>query len=225
MAKTIFISGIDTGTGKTLVTAGLMRALRAGGKEVYGMKPVASGCKMVDGSLVSDDALVIQANGSHVLPYVTINPIALENPCSPNIAAKLEYRETDVNVVMSAYGDMPETADYILIEGIGGWRTPFCSNAGSVDFVKTLGIPVILVVGLRLGCINHALLTLGAIQQDGIQLAGWVVSVTDPDFNYSEETLDYLKDTMPAPLLAHIPFLSRIDLDRVGTCFDINLLQ
>jgi len=224
MAKTFFITGIDTGTGKTLVTAGLMRALRAGGREVYGMKPVASGCKMAEGELVSDDALVIQTSGSQVLPYLMVNPIALKNPCSPNIAARLESRETDVNVVMSAYADMPKTADFILIEGIGGWKTPFCDNADSADFVKMLGIPVILVVGLRLGCINHALLTLEAIQQNGIQLAAWVVSQTDPDFEYSNESIAYLRNTMPAPLLAHIPFLSRIDLDSVASCFDISLL-
>jgi len=224
MAKTFFITGIDTGTGKTLVTAGLMRALRAGGKQVYGMKPVASGCKIVEGRLVSDDALMIQDNGSHAIPYITINPIALENPCSPNIAAKLESRETDVNVVMSAYGDMPETADFILIEGIGGWRTPFCDNAGSAGFVKMLGIPVILVVGLRLGCINHSLLTLEAMQQDGIQLVGWVVSRTDPDFRYGNESIACLQDAIPAALLADIPYLPRIDLDRVASCFDIRLL-
>jgi dethiobiotin synthetase len=224
MAKTFFITGIDTGTGKTLVTAGLMRALRARGREVYGMKPVASGCKMAGGELVSDDALVIQASGSQELPYLMVNPIALKNPCSPNIAARLESRETDVNVVMSAYADMPKTADFILIEGIGGWKTPFCDNADSADFVKMLGIPVILVVGLRLGCINHALLTLEAIQQDGIQLAAWVVSQTDPDFDYSNESIAYLRNTIPAPLLAQIPFLSRIDLDSVARCFDISLL-
>jgi dethiobiotin synthetase len=127
--------------------------------------------------------------------------------------------------VMSAYGDMPKTADFILIEGIGGWRTPFCENAGSADFVKKLGVPVILVVGLRLGCINHALLTLEAIQQDGIQLAGWVVSQIDPDFKYSNDSIAYLRNTIPAPLLAHIPFLSPIDLDSVAACFDIRLLQ
>jgi len=223
--KTIFIAGTDTAAGKTFVTVALMQALKARGKQVYGLKPVASGCRTTDKGLVSDDAILIQQNCSQILPYKTINPVALANPCSPDIAARLENRTVALDEVIHAYKQMPAQADFVLIEGIGGWRTPFCETAGMSDLVKLLAIPVILVVGLRLGCINHALLTVEAMRNDGVKLAGWVATRPDPDFNYVSETIACLAANIGAPMLAQIPLMNEATRDEAGVYFNLGLLH
>lgn len=219
-ATSFFVTGTDTGIGKTLTTVALMQSFRAAGHHVYGMKPVASGCRMTSAGLVSDDALLIQKYCSEPLPYNLINPVALENPASPNIAAALEARECLPERIFHAYTAIREKPGHVFIEGIGGWRTPFCGALGMADFVRLLDVPVILVVGLRLGCINHALLTLEVLQHDGVTIQGWIANQSDPDYQYSGETISYLISEISVPLLGEIPYLYDNNADAAGAFID-----
>lgn len=222
--RSIFITGTDTGVGKTRVTVALMQRLVETGARVGGMKPVASGCIHSGPALVSDDASLILQYSNIPLQYDEVNPIAMELPVSPDIAAAMEGKDIGLGPVKSVYARLRQRCDYLLVEGIGGWRTPCTSSRGMADIVEELGIPVILVVGLRLGCINHALLTVEAIQKDGFQLLGWVANRIDPDFGYSEQTLACLADRISVPLLGDLPYQETPDTSLHGAFLDINVI-
>jgi dethiobiotin synthetase len=225
-AKSFFITGTDTGVGKTLASILLMRAFSKAGLAVYGMKPVASGCIQTSQGLVSEDALQLIKNSSMELPYALVNPVNLATPCSPNLAAKLENRQVCFDGMVQAYQQIIERPGIVVVEGVGGWRTPVCGLAGMEIMVKQLEIPVVLVVGMRLGCINHALLTVEALQRDNIVLAGWIANVCDHTYAYSEQTVSCLQDFMKCKLLGVIPHLHDSDVDLAGLCLDVSpLLQ
>ncbi len=201
LARGWFVTGTDTGIGKTWTTLALMRAFQAKGLCTGGMKPVASGCEMTEDGLVNDDARsILEQSGTHE-PYALINPYALKEPVAPHIAAARAGARIDMSHILSAYQQLAARHEIMLVEGAGGWRVPLTDDHFFPDLVRAMGIPVILVVGLRLGCINHALLTAGRIQADGHRLAGWVANAIDPLYGEMAETLEVLDKYIASPRL------------------------
>lgn len=208
MAKTFFLTGTDTDAGKTFVASALLKAAEKQGKSTLAMKPVAAGCLQTDNGLRNDDALTLQQAMSLHLPYEQINPVALEPAIAPHIAAVQAGRNITVSRLAGfCRGVMMQRADFALIEGAGGWRVPLNRRETLADLARELQLPVILVVGMRLGCINHALLTAEAIVRDGLSLAGWVANRLDPSMSCYTENFDTLKRWLPFPCLGELPYL------------------
>lgn len=216
--KGLFITGTDTGVGKTYVTVRLMRELQGLGACVVGMKPVATGAFREGGRLVNEDALALQHAGSVVVPYEWINPFVFEPPVSPHIAARLAGQEIDLARISEVFGRLAESADLVLVEGVGGWQVPLGEDLYLSGMARALDLPVVLVVGLRLGCLNHALLTSAAIEAEGVGYAGWIANCVDSEFLCATENIETLKRVLPAPFWGCLPFASdnppaRSDLD------------
>lgn len=205
--KTFFITGTDTEIGKTFTTVALTRTLRAAGRRVSVLKPVASGCERIDGIWQNDDARALRAAADNDQDYVSVNPLALVPAIAPHIAAQEAGVELSVARLLQLTDATRSRRDEVLlIEGAGGFLVPLNARESYADFVQALQLPVILVVGMRLGCINHALLTAEAIRARGLTLAGWVANSPQPTMNRYTENLAYLRDHLPAPLLAEIPW-------------------
>lgn len=220
MAQAFFITGTDTDAGKTSVAAGLLCAAKQQGCSTLAMKPVASGCDMSAEGLRNSDALALIAQSTVPLPYTQINPYAFAPAIAPHIAAQEAGVELSVaGLYRAAQVILQEQADFILIEGAGGWRVPISATEFLSDFAIALQLPVILVVGVKLGCINHALLTAQAIINDGLELAGWVANVVDPSCARLAENLATLQQLMPAPCLAEVPHLSTPSAEYVAGYF------
>lgn len=200
-----FVTGTDTGVGKTWVSVALLRALRRTGLKAVGMKPVASGCRLRAGSLVNDDALLLQANGALALEYRQVNVYAYAPAVAPHIAAKLVGERIDCAVIAQQYNCLCEMADAVVVEGVGGWLVPLNETEDVAALAGRLGLPVLLVVGLRLGCINHALLTARAIAAAGSVLAGWVGNAMEPTMDYATENIHTLTERLGAPCLGVLP--------------------
>lgn len=217
MKNTYFITGTDTGVGKTLVTAALLHLAEKQGLKAFGIKPVAAGCDETPEGLRNEDALLLQTHSSIKLPYEQINPIALRAAKAPHIAAAEEGKRLNLDrLVGLCRGTLMQPADLRLIEGAGGWRVPLNEFENLSGLPAQLKIPVILVVGLRLGCLNHALLTAEAIQRDGVQLAGWVGSGIDPQMDSVEDSIAALKMRLPVPCLGVIPALEAVGVERAA---------
>lgn len=203
-----FVTGTDTGVGKTTATVAMLQAARARGLSSLAMKPLASGCEMTADGLRNTDALALQAAMTATLPYRQINPIALAPAIAPHLAAR------EAGVLLSSdrlsgfvRGLMLQPADLLLVEGAGGWRVPLNDSELFSDVPRQLGLPVILVVALRLGCLNHALLTAEAIMRDGLCLAGWIANRPgELAMDYEQANLDYLRKRLPAPCLGVLPW-------------------
>ncbi len=202
-----FITGTDTECGKTEVTLGLMALLQARGHKVLGMKPVASGAELTADGLRNEDALRIQAQGSEEIPYSRINPYAFEPPIAPHLAAAQQNETIRFDALEANYQALAQQADHLLVEGVGGWRVPLGPEGDVSDLAVALGLPVILVVGLRLGCINHTLLTVDAIQASGCTLLGWVANQIDPEMEAQDGNLVTLQVQIHAPCLGVVPYL------------------
>lgn len=216
MKNTYFITGTDTGVGKTLVTAALLHLAEKQGLKAFGIKPVAAGCDDPEG-LRNEDALLLQTHSSIKLSYEQINPIALRAAKAPHIAAAEEGRRLNLDrLVGLCRGTLMQPADLRLIEGAGGWRVPLNEFENLSGLPAQLKIPVVLVVGLRLGCLNHALLTAEAIQRDGVQLAGWVGSGIDPQMESVADNINALKARLPAPCLGVIPALGEVSVESAA---------
>lgn len=217
MSPGFFITGTDTEVGKTRVTLAVMAALQVLNKQVVGMKPVASGCSESSDGLRSDDALQIIQQASTKQKYTLVNPYAFAAPIAPHIAAQNAGVTIDLNRIISAYRALQANADIVVVEGVGGWRVPLGDNTTLSDMVRQLGLPVIMVVGLRLGCINHALLTAEAIRADGIEMIGWVANRIEPEYVDVDATLDTLRARLNAPLigtLAYEPVMQSASLSQ-----------
>jgi len=211
MEKGYFITGTDTNVGKTWATIALMRYFKGQGKTVAGMKPVAAGCLMVDGRLKNEDALLIQENASWQIDYDLINPYAYELPVSPHIAGVNNPARLDV---LAAQFELLKTlADIVIVEGAGGWYAPLNERESISDLAKALALPVIMVVAIRLGCINHARLTYQAVKQSGVKCAGWIAVCTDPDLLSRDENIQAIKTAVDAPLLAVLPYMDDADFN------------
>jgi dethiobiotin synthetase len=198
-----FISGTDTGVGKTAVTCGLLLALRARGIRAAGMKPVAAG---VAPEGHNEDVVALCSSSMAGLPASAVNPYLFKAPVAPNIAAKLENRVITWSELTAGFHTLSAVAEIVLVEGVGGWRVPFSPDLMQAALPQSWSLPVILVVGIRLGAINHALLTVEAIAHDRCALYGWIANVIDPEYPYVEDTITSLTARIEAPLLAHIPW-------------------
>jgi dethiobiotin synthetase len=208
MNQAWFITGTDTGVGKTLVACGLLKAWSQAGHRVVGMKPVASGCRQAQSGLRSDDAEMLLAGSTVTVSYVEVNPYAFAPAVAPHLAAQASGAEIELDRIQSVFNRLRQRAQIVIVEGVGGWHTPINNNETMAELVKALSIPVILVVGLRLGCLNHALLTVAAIQQAGLRLAGWVANSIEPELLLREENIQTLKQRIDAPLIGVIPGLT-----------------
>jgi dethiobiotin synthetase len=204
--KGFFITGTDTGIGKTWATLYLMNVLRNRGLKVVAMKPVATGAISSEGRWVNEDALALQRAASIPVPYEQVNPFVFESPASPHIAAAQAGRRIDLGKITRIFSGLAESADGVLVEGVGGWKVPLNGREQVADLAGALGVPVILVVGLRLGCLNHALLTHAAIASSGVAFAGWIANRIVRDFPYAAENIETLTAELGGPPLAVLPY-------------------
>ncbi|EFP98580.1 dethiobiotin synthase [Vibrio caribbeanicus] len=208
MAKKFFIAGTDTDVGKTVASIALLTWLNSRGYRTVGYKPVAAGCEMKSGSLRNSDANYLQKFSSVKLAYENINPYPLKLAASPHIAAKSDNVNISFDLINQKLAENERNTDMVLIEGAGGWRVPISETIYLSDWVKLEKIPVILVVGIKLGCLNHAVLSADAIRSDGVDIVGWVANQLKPDTEHYAEMVTMLSEKLEAPLLGEIPFLN-----------------
>ena len=212
-----FIAGTDNDVGKTLISQGLLELAQSKGLSCYALKPVATGCEETAAGLRNDDALKLMQSSTIKLSYQQVNPLAFKRAIAPHAAASKEQRNIDLQrLVGFCRGAMTHRADFILLEGEGGWRVPLNNRESMAQLPQQLSLPVILVVGVRLGCINHALLTVEAIKRDGVSLLGWVANHIDPNMQASEESVKTLELAINAPLLGVVPFMPQPCAKRVA---------
>lgn len=210
-ARSVYVTGTDTGVGKTLVSAALLHRLRSTGLRASGMKPVASGCERTPDGWRNDDALRLQAASDPRPTYDDVNPYALELPTAPQLAARAMAVSVDLLRLGDAYLRLAMQADAVVIEGVGGWAAPLDDGLDQADLVRMLDVPVVLVIGLRLGCLSHARLTARAIQSDGVSLIGWIGSSVDPMFSERNDYIELLRDALTAPCLGVLPYAPDAD--------------
>jgi dethiobiotin synthetase len=220
--KGFFITGTDTEIGKTFVTAALTRALAESGLRVAPIKSLAAGQEFIDGRWVNEDVATLHAAQNLGLTDTEVGPLQFREPCAPHIAARLEGRNIDRDALLSAIRATAAKADIALIEGVGGFRVPLTDTWDTADLAVDFDLPVILVVGLRLGCINHALLTAEAVRARGLRLAAWVANTVDPHQPHVADNLASLQAGLKAPCLGHLPRLS--DPLAAPACLDISAL-
>ena len=205
MSRGVFVTGTDTGIGKTTVSCALLRALRARGLRAVGMKPVASGCERTDEGWRNDDALQLLAASDPRPDYALVNPYALPDPTAPEIAAAEVGVAIERERLQVAFDALGAQADFVLVEGVGGWSSPITAQLDQADLARGFGLPVLMVVGLRLGCINHARLTERAIRADGLHLLGWIGNAVDPQLRHVDETISILDRAIEVPRLGLLP--------------------
>ena len=210
-ARSVFITGTDTGVGKSVSSAALLHALRARGLRAVGMKPVASGSERTQEGWRNEDALALQAASLPVPDYADINPYALEHPLAPELAAADAGVSIELPVLTRAFARLSAQADAVVVEGVGGWAAPLTATLDQVDLVRAWDLPVVLVVGLRLGCINHARLSARAILADGARLVGWIANDVDPAMARSDDNFAILHRVLPAPCWGRLPHAPMAD--------------
>jgi len=221
----LFITGTDTGCGKTLISLGLMRLLQGRGHSVLGMKPVASGADVTPQGLRNGDALRLRAQGSLELPYPAINPYVFAPPIAPHLAAGQAGETIDLNLIRAHCEALAAQADHVIVEGVGGWRVPLNERQAVSDLALMLGLPVVLVVGLRLGCINHALLSAESILAGGAPLAGWVATEVEPGMLARSGNIETLEQRIGAACLGVVPYLEGPSADEVARSLELPDLQ
>jgi dethiobiotin synthetase len=200
-ASGIYITGTDTGIGKTTVSCALLHALRGRGLRAVGMKPVASGCERTPQGWRNDDALQLLAASDPQPDYALVNPYAFPDPTAPEIAAAAVGVRVESERLLVAFDALAAIADIVVVEGVGGWTAPLTAELDQADLARALDLPVVLVTGLRLGCINHARLSARVIRADGLRLLGWIGSAVDPEFRHAAETVSILQRVIDAPML------------------------
>jgi dethiobiotin synthetase len=226
VSQGFFVTGTDTGVGKTVISVGLLHAFARQGRRVVGLKPVASGCELTKEGLRNDDALALQAAANVALPYDTINPYAFAPAIAPHLAAAQNNQSIEVGNIKRIVDNVHEQGDILIVEGVGGWQVPLNDHETMADLATVLGLPVILVVGLRLGCLNHALLSAVAINAAGLRLAGWVANSADPDFEAREQNIATLNHWLKAPCLGQIPYFSdKVPAAQLADLLDIRQLR
>jgi dethiobiotin synthetase len=224
----LFVTGTDTEIGKTLVSAALLRGFARAGLRAAGMKPIAAGAFEVDGVWHNEDADQLDAASSVLLPPTLRTPYLLKAPAAPHIVAALENVRLDIGHIVDCHAQALKLADIVVVEGVGGFRVPLTDTHDTADLALALNLPVVLVVGMRLGCISHALLTAEAIAARGLHLAGWVANRVDPDMSFADENIaairDRLKRQYDVPLLGIVPRLDPVSADAAADCLDTNQL-
>lgn len=211
-----FVTGTDTGVGKTLASAALLHALRRHHQRVVGMKPVAAGTIEVDGVHASEDAIALRAASSIRVPPELDNPVLLPDPMSPHLAAARAGVHIDVAEIARRFRSLAQGAEAVVVEGAGGFLVPLTDEETGADLAQALALPVVLVVGMRLGCLNHALLTAEAIRGRGLQLAGWIANRVDPAMQVQDDNIDFLRVRLRAPLLADIAHAASPDARAIA---------
>jgi len=224
-ARGLFVTGTDTGVGKTMVAGALMLRLRETGLQVAGLKPVAAGCRNTDDGLRNEDAELLARCASRAWPYATVNPYALAPAIAPHLAAAEADVMLELPPLRAAYAELAVASDVVVVEGAGGWLVPLDEHLTLADLAVDLDLDVILVVGLRLGCLNHALLTADSITRHGLRLVGWVANTIDPNLERASGQLTTLTARLDAPCLGTLPhttdaspeaFVPRLDTTQLG---------
>jgi dethiobiotin synthetase len=217
MSRGVFVTGTDTGVGKTLASCALIHALKARGENVAPMKPVAAGA--------NDDSLALmEAAGFDPSRLPDVTPILLREPMAPHIAARREGRRITLGPIIEARDKLGAGGTFMVVEGVGGFRVPLDGRVDTVDLARAFGLPVVLVVGLRLGCLNHALLTAAAIDAAGLELAGWIANAIDPAMAAPDENVAALEERLVAPLLGRLPHMARPDARALAHHIDSSAL-
>jgi dethiobiotin synthetase len=216
-----FVTGTDTGVGKTLISCALLYAFAARGKRVAGMKPVAAGC---DDDGLNEDVKKLRSATNILASLGQINPYSFLHPLAPHIAAHHSGVNINFERILESYKELAAQADVVIVEGAGGFQVPLNDTQDSADLVTALGLPVIVVVGMRLGCLNHALLTLRAIDDCELKCAGWVANVPDAEMAALDENIQSLQQRIKAPLLGIVPHYSPADARTISTQLNIDLL-
>ncbi len=225
-SRGVFVTGTDTGVGKTVAAAALVHALAAKGLRVAPMKPIAAGATLADGGWANDDTRVLlEAAGLGSERAADVTPILLREPMAPHIAADREGRVLSLDGIAEARSRLEAGADFLVVEGVGGFAVPLAEGLDTVDLARAFALPVVMVVGLRLGCLNHALLTVAALQARGLHLAGWIANRIDPAMARATENLQALRARIKAPLLGMIPYTQNPQSERVARMLDIERLQ
>ncbi len=212
----IFVTGTDTGVGKTLVSAALLHVLKWLGRRAVGMKPVAAGAELIDGVWSNEDVRLLKAASGVDAPNELVNPYLFRDAIAPHIAAERKGVRIEIPRIVEACEQLTRLADWVVVEGAGGFRIPLDDKKDSADLAVALGLPVVLVVGMRLGCLNHALLTAEAIERRGLTLAGWIANRIDPDMAVFDENLAALENRLPAPCLGVLPWQESPEPERAA---------
>jgi len=216
-----FITGTDTGVGKTLVSCALLHGFSAQGKLVAGFKPVAAG---IDADGYNDDAKMLRAASTMSVSYEQVNPYCLREAIAPHISARNEGVTIVLPRIFAVYRELAEQADEVIVEGAGGFIVPLNDLQSSADLARELALPVIVVVGMRLGCLNHALLTVRAIDDYGLKCAGWVANVIDEGMPSLQENIEALRERIAVPLLGVVPFMLEADIKVAMANLDLEIL-
>lgn len=224
LVRGYFVTGTDTGVGKTLLCCALLQAFAGRGKRVAGMKPVAAGAVREEGGLRNEDVELLLAAGNIVAPRSQVNPYCFEAPIAPHIAAHAAGMKISLAVIRKKFAELAQAADLVVVEGAGGFCVPLNAREDMADVAQCLELPVLLVVGMRLGCINHALLTARAIRARGLTLAGWLANHIDPKLEQADANVAALAQRLQAPLIARIPFSHDPDARRIAALMDVDQL-
>ena len=224
MSLGFFVTGTDTGVGKTLVSCALIHRFTALGKSVIGMKPVAAGGGRGAEGLINDDVRLLRAASNVNAALTLVNPYCFEPPIAPHIAATQAGAVIEIDRITQAYQQLAALAEVVIVEGVGGYCVPLNDTQDTATLAQRLGLPVIMVVGLRLGCLNHALLTARSITADGLTLAGWVANRIDPAMVAADDNIRALSQRITAPLLGEIEFAATPDPRRIAASFDVSPL-
>jgi len=217
-----FVTGTDTEIGKTLISSAVLHGLVQAGVQAAGMKPVAAGAELRNGVLRNDDVDCLAAASNLKLPQELVAPYLLREATAPHRAAALQGIEIDAAHILACHARIVELADAVVVEGVGGFRVPLSAAFDTADLAQKLGLPVVLVVGLRLGCINHALLTAEAIAARGLKIGGWVANLIDPQMRHAEANLDALRARLDAPLLGYVPRLPAVSAAAAARYLDFS---
>ena len=220
-----FVTGTDTGVGKTLVSAALLHALSQSGLRAVGMKPVAAGTVMIDGVLVNEDTESLAAAGSLVVPRALTTPYLLDEAAAPHLAAQMMGVTISSAHILDCYRQLADRAEAVVVEGVGGFCVPLAEGFDTADLAMQLALPVVLVVGIRLGCLNHALLTVEAIRARGLTLTAWVANLLETDMPHAAANIATLTDALKAPLLGIVPRLAVPDAIHGAKYLDLSLLN
>ena len=225
MRRGVFVTGTDTGVGKTVASAALIHALRGAGEVVLPMKPIAAGAEERDGRWLNEDTLALAAAaglGMEALDRVT--PLLLREPMSPHIAAAREGRTITLAPILAELERARPADAFRVVEGVGGFVVPLGDHLDTVELARAVALPVVLVVGLRLGCLNHSLLTARAVEAAGLRLAGWIANAIDPAMSVPDENVETLRSRLPAPLLGRFPWCERPDPRALAGRLDVRPL-
>jgi dethiobiotin synthetase len=220
-----FIAGTDTGVGKSLISAACLHALGQAGLPAVGMKPIAAGAELRDGELWNEDVALLASESTFALPQALTTSYLLREACAPHVAAQLENVQIDPAVLLDACRQVAAQAPAVVVEGVGGFRVPLTDDFDTADFSAALQLDVILVVGLRLGCLSHALLTAEAIAARGLRLAGWVANQIDPSMPHQADNVLALQQRLPAPLLGVVPWMAVPSAAQAAGAIDFTALD